>query len=294
MNGEVRPIDIQLSDVGTTSLVTLYCRALASKSQAAILEDPVAVELTRSLDPLLRSSTVPLLRKLADGNVHAMLKAYVAMRARHFDACARKFISRHPLGYLVNLGCGFDTRFHRIDNGSVRLYDVDRSDVISVKRQLLPETDRYRFVEASVGDVGWMECLPSAETPVLFLAEGLFMYLPIEDVRSLVCSMQTRWVRAELVAEVFNRRWLSPWFRWLVDLKLHRTLGFGQDARFRSGLGNSRQMEEWGKGIEFVDDWSPFDDPKPGLGAIRSLGRLDFIRKVQWVVHYKIQRASGA
>ena len=283
------PPDIELTDVGMTSLVTLYCRAIESSSDEAILDDPVAVELKRRLDPILRSSGVPLLRQLSEGRVHKTLRAYVAMRARHFDACARRFTARHPEGYILNLGCGFDTRFQRIDDGVVRLYDLDRSDVIRAKRGLIAETDRYRFIEASVLDTEWMAELPPVGTPALVLAEGLLMYLALEDVRALVCRLRERCGPAELVAEVFNRRWLGPWFGWVVDRKLRRALGFGSDARFHSGLASSDEMAEWGEGIDFLGDWSAFDDPERGLGAIRFLGRIELIRSVLRVVHYRLR-----
>lgn len=126
---------------------------------------------------------------------------------------------------------------------------------------------------------------------MLVLAEGLFMYLPFGDIQMLVRRLQERCGTAELVAEVFNRRWLHPLFRWVVDRKLQRALGVGSETRFLSGLRRSREMEDWGPGIEYVDDWSVFDDPEPGLGIVRVLAPLDFVRRSLWVVRYRLQRA---
>ncbi|HSG27111.1 MAG TPA: hypothetical protein VLA34_01435, partial [Candidatus Krumholzibacterium sp.] len=124
--------------------------------------------------------------------------------------------------------------------------------------------------------------------PALVMAEGLFMYLPPEDVRALVLRLHERCGRGELVAEVFNRRWLHPWFRWIVDRKLERALGIGSEARFLSGLASSQEMTGWGEGIEFLDDWSVFDDPSPALGMIRFFGGMDLIRRTLWVVRYRL------
>ena len=285
-----QPASIELSDVGATSLTTLYCRALESSSDSPVLSDPFAVALTRQLDPILRSSNAPLHRQLVERKVDSQLAVYVAMRARRFDAYAREFTERHPEGVIVNLGCGFDTRFHRIDDGKLRLFDLDRSEVIQKKRQLLSESDRYRFIEASVLDKGWMTELPSPGIPALFLAEGLFMYLPLAGVKSLVLGLQEKFPGSELVAEVFSTRWLSPWLKWSIDWKLRRKFCFGKEARFLSGLRESSDMERWGAGIEFIDQWCALDEREPKIGIPRALRHFEFFRKVNWVVHYRLHQ----
>ena len=279
---------IKLGDIAATSLATLYCRALESASAGPIISDPMAVELTRQLTPLLRRSEVALHRRLAAGRVDRQLSIYVSLRAKRFDAYAADFIRRFPDGVLVNLGCGFDTRFHRIDEGRLMLFDLDLPEVIRIKRQLLPETDRYRFIAASVLDPAWMEDLPHGKRPVLFLAEGHFMYLPADGVKSLVLGLQANFPGSELVAEVFNTSWLRPWLKWSIDLKLRRGLRFGHEATFRSGLRTSRDMEQWRAGIEFLDGWCALDEPEPKLGVVRWLRFFASFRKVQWVVHYRL------
>lgn len=292
MQDEPRLADLELSDVGATSLVTLYCRAHESSSDAPLLHDPHAVLLTRALSPLLRASDAALHQRLASGRLDPGVAVYVALRARRIDHFVRDFRARCPAGYVVNLGCGFDTRFHRIDDGRVLFFDVDRPEIIRIKRRLLPATERYRYIAASVLDADWMARLPPAHVPALFLAEGLLMYLPAEDVRTLVLRLRDRARRSELVAEVFHQRWLQPWLRWMVDLKLRTAFAFGPQAVFRSGLSDSRGMEPWGRGIEFVADWSFCDEDDPKLGLLRSLRHVEFLRRVQWIVHYRLMSAT--
>ncbi len=212
------------------------------------------------------------------------------MRARRFDDYARDFMDHHRDGVIVNLGCGFDTRFHRIDDGNLKLLDIDRTDVIRVKRQLLSDSTRYRFIEASVLDEDWMEGLPSTGTRVLFLAEGLFMYQPFEGVRSLVLRLQKRCPGSQLIAEVFNTRWLRPWIKWFINLKLRKQFCFGKDATFISGLRESTEMERWSDGIKFIDEWCALDEREPKLGVMRILRYLQIFRRVQWIVHYRLCR----
>ena len=284
----------ELSDLRATSLTTLYCRAIESSSDSPIVRDPMAVELARTLDEALRSSSATLHRQLVERCVDKQLVVYVAMRARRFDVYMREFTERHRESIVVNLGCGLDTRFHRTDDGRLRFFDVDCSDVIRHKRQLLEEKAIYRFVEASVLDADWMAELPSDGTPTLFLAEGLFMYLPPDGVRSLVLKLQERFPGSELVAEVFNARWLNPWIRWSIDLKLRRKFHFGKGVTFLSGLRERDEMETWAPGVEFVDEWCALDEREPKLGWARILRHIELFRKVQWIVHYRLgRRHSG-
>ena len=102
---------------------------------------------------MLRASSVPLYRYLLRGKIDRQLVAYMAIRARHFDACARKYAGRHQDAVVVNLGCGFDTRFHRIDDGRLRLFDLGRAEVIRQKRQLLEE-ETLQFGDTELGVSG--------------------------------------------------------------------------------------------------------------------------------------------
>ncbi len=56
------------------------------------------------------------------------------MRVRQFDAYARGFLSHNPGGLVVDIGCGLDTRFHRLDDGQVTWLGIDLPEVIALRR----------------------------------------------------------------------------------------------------------------------------------------------------------------
>lgn len=283
---------IQLSDVAATSLTTLYCRALESESSRPLINDPMAVELTEKLTPILYDSESRHHQQLASGRVDTQLAAYVAMRAQRFDDFVRDYLRRFPEAVIVNLGCGFDTRFFRINDDRMVLYDLDLPEVIQIKQKLLPQHPSYHFIAASVTDTDWLKQLPASQKSVLFLAEGLFMYLPASKVKSLVLGLQAQYPGCELVAEVFNTRWLNPMLKWSVDVQLQFRHLFGKEATFRSGLLKSQDMESWHDGVEFLDEWCALDEAEPKLGAAaRFLRYSDFFRKALWVVHYRLNPA---
>jgi len=57
---------------------------------------------------------------------------------------------------------------------------------------------------------------------------------------------------------------------------------------FRSGIRDGREMEQWGSGIRFLDEWSFFDADEKKLGWARLLRHIDWIRRTQWTVHYRL------
>jgi O-methyltransferase involved in polyketide biosynthesis len=214
------------------------------------------------------------------------------LRASKYDQYAREFIARNPGGTVVNLGCGMDTRFHRIDDGELRLFDLDLPEVIRLKRRILTENDRYRMIAASVFDPGWMDVVDAvASQPPLFLAEGLLMYLDPEKVKALVLELQARFPGAELVCELANKKWIEGWRGKISAGKMQRQLKMGAGIHFTFGVDTPDELASWNPGIEFIEQWSYFDSNHPKLGWLRLFGKLELFRGVQYTVRYRLTPA---
>jgi len=278
---------INLSDIAATSLVTLYCRAVESQSSNPILKDQKAVEITQRLNPILAASPDRLLRSLANGKINKNLSVHIALRAQKYDEYTLEFLHRNPGAVIVNIGCGMDTRYYRIKNPTAIFYDLDMPEVIQIKRSFIEESLSYKMVASSVLDYGWMDQISQAgRSSVLFLCEGVFMYLDVEDVRGLVIELQNRFPGSEMICEVVNSRWLSKFWKPLIHRKMQSGAGLGKSAVFRSGISQSREMETWNRGIRFLDEWSYFDSNHPKLGRLRFLRKFELFRKTQWTLHY--------
>lgn len=277
-----------IGDIAATSLITLYCHAIESRSGNPILVDPKSVEIAAELDKTLSRSEQPLAKALVAGTLDKNLVIHIAIRAKKYDTYVREFRDRNPDGVVVNIGCGFDSRFLRTDNGHVTFYDLDLPEIIAIKKDFFAESGRYRFIASSVLDYGWMEQVRRQEGPFLFMAEGVFMYLDGDDVRSLVLELKKIFPGSELVCEVENAFWLGPLTKKMVAYKLQHQFFLGKDAVFRSGIHDGREMEQWGSGIRFLDEWSYFDSDEKKLGWARLLRHIDWIRRTQWTVHYRL------
>ncbi len=277
-----------IGDVAATSFVTLYCHAIETVSDNPILSDPKSVEITTELNKTLSCSNHTLDRILVAGTLDKRLVVHIALRAKKYDDYARDFLQRFPDGVVVNIGCGLDSRFLRIDNGRVVFYDLDLPEIIAIKKAFFFETERYHLIASSVLDFGWMAPVLRHQGPFLFMAEGVFMYLDGEAVRSLVLEIQKKFPGSELVCEVVNSVWLRSPLKKMLDYKLQRQVHIGKDAMFRSGIRDGREMEQWHSGIQFLDEWSYFDSDEKKLGWLKILRHIELIRKTQWTVHYRL------
>jgi len=286
--------NILLNDVAATALITLYCHALESESKNPIIHDPKAVEIVRAINPQLAKSKNKLHRRMADGKLDQNMIVHIALRAGRYDRYVQDFLAQAPNGIIVNIGCGFDTRFERIDNGQVDFYDLDFPEVIEIKQKFLTENSRYHIIPSSVLNYEWMARLfPQRHRPMMFVAEGVLIYLQADAVKALVLKLQSEFPGSELVGEVFNAMWLTrPWKK-MIDFKMRRQLHMGKDATFNFGIRGSREMESWNAGLEFLDDWSYLDEPEPKIGWLRLFRHLELFRKTQWTVHYRLNRQTG-
>jgi len=281
--------DVKISDISSTMLITLYCRALESRSRNPIIEDTEAVRIADAINSRLAGSEDRLYRELAQGKLDRKLVMFISLRARRCDDYARAFLLNNPAGTIVNLGCGLDTRFWRIDDGKMSFYDLDLPEVIEIKRKLCREAERYHVIASSVLDYNWLTMLKNrVNGPVLFLAEGLFMYLEKKDVRELVLKLQSSFPGSELVCEVVNESMVHGWLKGAMDMRMHKQLHVGAGATFLSGIRDGKEIESWSPGITMMDEWSYFDSIEKKLGPVRFFGKIPWMRKVQWTIHYKL------
>ena len=281
--------DIQIDAVSETLFLPLYALALESQRPGPIMVDEAAVDLTRCLNEPFADSDKEIFRRLAQGKLPTSLITTVSMRIRRFDRYVQDFLAREPNGIVVNLGCGLDDRRRRVDNGLMHWYDLDLPEVITLRRRFLPETDRMRFIASSVLDFAWLDQLPDAPGyEMLFLAEGLLMYLPTDAVRALVTKLAETHPGAELVAEVANRRLVRMMQGRLYRGKFRREFGLSADVVYQFGLDKSRDMEAWDPNLTFLDDWTYYDDEEPKLGVMRWFAWWPLVRWAQWTVHYRL------
>ncbi|MFK0246909.1 SAM-dependent methyltransferase [Amycolatopsis azurea] len=181
------------SSVGATATMAAAARAMATRDDRSLIDDPFA-------EPLVRAVGVDLLTRLAAGEAEAgelveQLWIDVAkIRTKFYDEF---FVDATNAGItqVVILASGLDSRAYRLPwpAGTV-VYELDRPEVIEFKTRTLaelgaePTADR-RAVAADLRE-DWPAALRAAgfdpARPTAWSAEGLLGYLPPEAQDSLL------------------------------------------------------------------------------------------------------------
>jgi len=131
----------------------------------------------------------------------------VTVRTAQYDIWARQFLAVHPNATVVHLGCGLDCRVFRLDPGpGIEWYDVDYPAVIELREKIYPTRPGYHLFATSATDPTWLDQIP-ADRPVLFLAEGISMYLTERQGVALLRHVVERFPSGELQIDFFN--WLG-------------------------------------------------------------------------------------
>jgi O-methyltransferase involved in polyketide biosynthesis len=229
-----------LKDVNETLFYPLIARHLETSEEDGILSDPKSTEIIKRLDYDITTAKIPLLDRLG-----------ICLRTVIIDDITKKFMEANPGGIIVNLGCGLDTRFCRLDNGRVLWFDLDLPDTISLRRQFIAETERNRFIAKSALDFSWTDDIPQGST-TLFIAEGLSYYFTEDENKSLLSAIQEHFSGAEYVFETLNPFFLKLYKKKESDEHLSNKVA----TLIKWGVKSGRELESWFDGVHFVEEWS--------------------------------------
>ena len=186
-------VSIDLTGPAQTMLTTLYLKALDADFERPVLGDQFAKEAIDRIDYDWR--------ELGVSGTWAPL---VTVRTAQYDIWTRQFLAVHGPCTVVHLGCGLDSRVFRIDPGpDVQWYDVDFPGVIALREQIYPSRPNYHLLPTPSTELSWLDQIP-ADKPVLFLAEGISMYLTEEDGIALLRRVVERFPSGELQIDFYN------------------------------------------------------------------------------------------
>ena len=256
--------------IAETLLTTLYQRASETLRPDAMLRDETAVRLIEQIDYDFSRFTLNKLDQVS-----------AILRVRQFDYYAQDFLTRNPLCVVVNLGCGLDTRYERIDNGVVEWYNLDLPEVIEFRHKLIPETGRCMLLGCSIFDQSWVDRVSNHPgKPYLFIAEGVLVYFTEAQVKSLFLLLRDRFPGCELVCDGMTKFMVR-----IHNLELSRSK---VEARLNWALNDGHQPEAWGNDIHLLSEWFYFDRPEPRLGIFQLMRYIPPLAKGVGIFHYRL------
>lgn len=258
-------VQVNLDGPPQTMLATLYAKALDADAPRSILGDEYAKAAVARIDYDWETTTITPRRAPS-----------VAIRSAHFDNWTRQFLAVHGAAVVLHVGCGLDARVYRVDPApQVRWYDIDYPEVIELRQRVYPGRVNYRMRPASVTDPSWLAEIP-ADGPVLFIAEGLTMYLTKNDGLALLRRVVDRFGSGELQFDAFNTFGIRTQVINAVVRRSGSTLHWGIDGPgdILDAVPRVRLLA-W----ESVFDSDTFDLVSPAVRWLgRAMGRVPVLR----------------
>jgi len=276
----------KLNAVSETALLTLKARIIESEKELPLIRDAKGKEL---LDKILEHIPEETRQRVLDRKYPSSLTSYITLRARKYDAYTLKFLDEFK-GLVVSLGCGFDTRYWRISKKSFGYVEVDLPEVIQLKKELLGQDPEYKMIGCSVLDPQWMEEIVSIQKEkVLFLAEGLFMYLPPEEVLALFKRLASTFRNSQMVFETVHEKYTRGIRKKMVESKMRRKSGSSAGSSFTYGIGKAQDIEKYATNLKVIEEWSYFEDPDMRPKSMQLLKHFKAFSRIQWTLKARIE-----
>lgn len=243
---------MNLSQVSRTAIMTLTCRVVESQKKDPVFHDGMAVLCLERLLSVASEEEKKLIikwEKMYSG-LQARDARAGALRVMSFDSIANVFISNHHGCTLINLACGLDTKFWRIENENCHYIELDLPEMIELKRELLKDHLDYELIGCSIFDTSWIDKVTAnGSANFLLLAEGLFMYLPKQDAIGLLQEISQRFDRSQLVLDMAPEKYTHGLWKWLLRLE---SRVWGLDVSIAFGINHPHDIEAYGNGFKVI------------------------------------------
>ncbi|MBA7679170.1 hypothetical protein ES703_87453 [subsurface metagenome] len=191
---------ISKGSIQETMLGPLWARATYSKLYPEILNDEKAIEVIEKIDYNFTEAKEFMTGKNEFRSLGLLL------RAKKFENALLKYMEKYPYTTVVNLGAGLDTTFFRVDNGKIKWYDLDLSNAIGFRNQLIPEGLRNKCISKSVLDFSWVDDIEwSREKGIFFIAGGFVYYFKQEDLKCLFNSIMLKFPGVEIIFDAISK-----------------------------------------------------------------------------------------
>lgn len=255
-----KKIKINLNGTAETMLQSFYARAKYSKNKGHKFYDSKAVELVERIDydfSLAESDAT-----MSDG---------VIARTLVFDELVKDFIANNSDCQIVNIACGLDTRFYRVDNGKLHWFNLDLPEIIEIRNMIFNEAGKILNIGCSVLDSAWIKKV-SADKKTLFIIEGLSMYFTKEQNAKMLEIIGRNFNDATVLLECLAKRWVN---REKIEKSIQNT-----GARFIFGADSFDDIADIAVGFDKIKD----DNITRGMIALhpflKPLENFSFVNKI--------------
>ena len=266
--------EIKLGSVQKTLLLPLWGRAIETQKQKPLLVDDKAVSIINSID-----YDFTLISK----NIGKSTQYSWIARSIFFDKKIKAFMDVYPEATIINIGCGLDTTFDRIDNGKIHWIDLDLPDTIELRKKYISESNRRHFVAQSVFNKSWYDTIEQKNNVMLLIA-GVLYYFDENDVKKLFYDFHAFLPGAEVIFDYASFLGIK-----MANKKVLEKGGMDKSAYLRWGINNILEIEKWDSHFKVISHMPMFKGYKKNYSFIKRIGMIfsDTLR-IMSLAHIKI------
>ena len=265
---------IQLGSVQKTLLLPLWGRAIETQKQKPLLIDNKAVSVINS---------IPYDFTVISKNINKFIQFGWIARSLYFDEEIRAFTELYPEATIVNIGCGLDTTFDRVDNGKIQWIDLDLPDTIDLRKKYIPESDRRHFISKSVFDSSWYDSIEN-KSNVMFLIAGVLHYFNEFDVKRLFNDFHTFLPGVEIVFDYASKLGMK-----ISNKRVLEKGGMDKSAYIIWGIDNVLEIEKWDSNIKVMSSMPMYHDHKKNYSIMERIGmNIADALKIMSLAHIRI------
>jgi O-methyltransferase involved in polyketide biosynthesis len=232
----------------------VYFRAKETQRLDSIIKDPLAVEIVERMS--FNGSVVD----------DWTIQFGIAIHTLIVDNVVKQFLQEYPDALVLTIGGGLATRPLLINNNQAEWFCIDGPYVEPFWHQLIGESNHNHFISSVVTDLDWMDQITDTGRKVLFIAEGIFLYLTEPEVKQVILSLQRRFPNSEIVMEVIGKFILN-------STQIFRSQAI-PGGRFQWGINDYCEIETWNSGIMLIKEYFCSDYYNERKGLMKFLPHL--------------------
>ena len=250
---------MNLEGVEKTMLLTLFAKAQHSQKKNHRFYDQKAIDVISQID---YDFTV------ADKD--RFMKYGVISRTIVLDEMVSDYIDKNPHATIVNIASGMDTRFNRLDNGLIRWYNIDLENSANFRLQYIEDNERVTTLAYSAMDPAWANEIKIESGNLLFIIEGLSMYLTEKDNKDILKIIADNFRRCTVFVEIMPPVSVEN----VTEKSVEET-----DSKFIWGVQKGSQLVKLNSAFRWIRDVNLFDGMNKFKPAFRLFTWLPFLRR---------------
>lgn len=241
---------MKLEGVEKTMLLTLFAKAQHSQEKNHKFYDKKAIEVLSKVE-----------YDFTIANKDKKMKMGVIGRTIVLDDMVSDYIEKHPHCTIINIASGMDTRFNRLDNGYIKWYNIDLENSANFRLKYIEDGDRVKTISCSAMDERWVDEINIESGNLLFIIEGLTMYLQEKDVSDILKIISGNFLHCTIFMEVMPPSSVKK----TKEISIEET-----NSEFTWGLQKGHELVNINPNFRWIKDVNLFD----GVNKYKPIFRL--------------------